>query len=158
MWAALWVPHGLPTRDPAPFGHPFHIGPNWASPRVGWTWVPHGTRVFYPFFKWAFSVPELGTNWVLTASFVGCFVGPTWAAHMGPSSFWPPISHRSQLGLPMCGLNMGPTWDSCVFCPFFKWAFSVLELGTNWVICGLLCGSHMGCPHRTHLLLATHFT
>ena len=37
-------------------------------------------------------------NWVLTGSYVGCFMGPTWVAHKGPSSFWPPISHRSQLG------------------------------------------------------------
>ena len=32
------------------------------------------------------------------------------------------------------------------------------ELGTNWVLCVLLCGSHVGCPHGTQLILATCFT
>ena len=56
----------------------------------------------------------------------------------------------------MCGLNVGPTWDSCAFFLFFKWAFDGPELGTNWALWGLLCRSHMGCPHVTRLLLATY--
>ena len=42
--------------------------------------------------------------------------------------------------------------------PLLKWALDGPELGTNWVLCGLLCGSHMGCPYGTQLLLATCFT
>ena len=40
----------------------------------------------------------------------------------------------------------------------FKWAFDGPEPGTNWVLCGLLCGSHMSYQHGTQLVLATGFT
>ena len=188
---------------------------------MGWTWVPHGTHLCFPLFKWAFGGQELNTNWVicgllcgshiggthatqlilatyfikapiglarvcgldvgltwdscvcyrqfligvsvgqnwiLTGSLVGCFVGPTRATHMGASYFWSRVSQRPKLGYPICGLNVGPTWDSCVFPPFFKWAVGVPELGINWVICGLLCGPRMGCLHGTQLIVATCFT
>ena len=54
-------------------------------------------------FKWAFSVPELGTNWVLIGSFMGCFVGPNGLPTRDPSA---PFGHP---------FHIGPNWASpCV--------------------------------------------
>ena len=124
----LWVPHGLSTWDTAHFGHVFHKGPNWATGSfvdcfVGSTWSTHiGPSPLWPRVSqksqlglhvcwlnvgptWDSRVlsPFLGErsvdrNWVITGSFVDCFVGPTWAVHVGPSSCWPHVSQRSQLG------------------------------------------------------------
>ena len=62
----------------------------------------------------------------------------------------------------MCGLNVGPTVRDMglliVFSTFFGWAFGGPELGTNWVLVGLLCGSQVDCPQETQLILAKCFT
>ena len=46
----------------------------------------------------------------------------------------------------MCGLNIGPTWDSCAFFLFFKWAFDGPELGTNCALWGCFVGPTYGLP------------
>ena len=41
--------------------------------------------------------------------------------------------------------------------PLFKWALYGPELGIDWVICRLLCGSQMGYTYVSQLILAKSF-
>ena len=117
-------------------------------------WVQHGISTWDPaHFGHVF---HKGLNWA-TGSFVDCFVGSTWAAHIGPSPLWPRVSQKVPIGLAVCGLNVDPFWIH-VCCPPFWVSFRWPELGNNWVLCRLLCGSHMGCPRGTQLMLAKCFT
>ena len=135
----------MPTWNPAHFGHVFHKGPT----RLAHVCAEHGSHMglmcVVPFVWWAFGGPELGTNWILCVLLYG--------SHMG-------CPHGNQLILATCftkvpiGLahvwaERGPLMGFTCVDPLFVLAFVGQELGTNWVLCGVLCGSHMGCPRGT---------
>ena len=42
---------------------------------------------------------SMGRNWVLNGPFGGCFVGPTWAAHMCPAPFGHICLTKAAIGL-----------------------------------------------------------
>ena len=117
------------------------------GPHMGHTWV-------FPIFKGAFGGPEMGTKlvrcWLLFGSHIGYPHGTQLIlatyftkAPIGLANVW--AERVSHMGI-MC------------VSPFFNWAFGGPELGINWVLCGLLCWPHLGCPHGTQFILATCFT
>ena len=70
LWAALWVPRGLPTWDPA------HLATCFTKVPIGlaYVWAERGSHMglmCYPFFKCTVGGPELGTSWVLCGPLMG---------------------------------------------------------------------------------------
>ena len=111
---------------------------------------PHGTQLILATCFTKVSIGLLGLLW--TALLVPRGLPTLDPAHCGH------VFHKKfQLGLPVCGLNVDPFWIH-VCCPPFWVSFRWPELGNNWVLCRLLCGSHMGCPRGTQLMLAKCFT
>ena len=47
-------------------------------------------------------VPNRNATWAPLGAQVGCQVGPTWAAQVGPTTFCPGGPHGAQVGLSMC--------------------------------------------------------
>ena len=58
---------------------------------LAYVWAKRGSHMGLMCIVSVFGGFSVGRNWVLTESFVDCLAGPTWAAHMGPSSFWPHV-------------------------------------------------------------------
>ena len=57
--------------------------------------------------------PNRNATWAPLGAQVGCQVGPTWAAQVGPTRFCPGGPHGAQVDLPMCdtsGSQLGPTY------------------------------------------------